>query len=381
MDSNEFRLTGRLIAPATYRILDTGVTVTKLMVACRTAGPPRLDVLELVVWDLGEETREAIAALKPGTLVEAAGRIERRFDVTDPERSSRVELVCDKSKLRFETAEGNAEVVLPVATGLENEPWEPVAGFKTVGEVIDQAMATVPKPLGSTLAADAEAFRAKLNEPDELADGTDPRWPLSWAEVTGDTVPADPERAFRAFALRRSTIEKCPSRSLLVSHYRSDGTCLHYTETGVIPPINEVVLDEAEALGQLRRSKRLIFEFVLEADSNVIFPDHVEFVDDLRDALPREWFSEVDPEGDWSIAQIRYLHRVELEATEPMELVREVGPVLVRRNTDGLAHGFGTVELVAAPHELADFIALNWDDETVNLLVEHGELPAAYRID
>lgn len=66
--------------------------------------------------------------------------------------------------------------------------------------------------------------------------------------------------------------------------------------------------------------------------------------------------------------------RVEIEAVEPMELLRNLSPVFVRQATAGIHHGFGTVELLGDEKDVVQFMNDNWDPDHVELVLMSGGL-------
>jgi single-stranded DNA-binding protein len=93
MDVNELVISGRLAAAPEYRVLESGSTMARLLVAVRSEDPhSRLDVLPVVWW----EPEEEFVAAPPGvgSRVSIAGSVQRRYWESADGRRSKLEVVA-----------------------------------------------------------------------------------------------------------------------------------------------------------------------------------------------------------------------------------------------------------------------------------------------
>lgn len=104
MDFNLVILAGRLAAPIDIRTPDGGPTSARLLLAVRSAHPVRVDVVPVVLADLGVRhdlaPEIATGALAPGATLWVAGSIERRFTDDEDGRRSRVEVLARHIEIR-----------------------------------------------------------------------------------------------------------------------------------------------------------------------------------------------------------------------------------------------------------------------------------------
>ena len=93
MDVNELVISGRLAAAPDYRVLESGSTMARLLVAVRSEEPhSRLDVLPVVWW----EPQGYFVAAPPGvgSRVSIAGSVQRRYWESADGRRSKIEVVA-----------------------------------------------------------------------------------------------------------------------------------------------------------------------------------------------------------------------------------------------------------------------------------------------
>ncbi len=99
MDLNLVVLSGRLAAPPEVRTFDSGTTLIRYLITCRSEEPRRrVDVLPVTLWDPAAELIERDDP--PGSPIWVAGAAQRRFWNADEGRRSRLEIVADQVCVR-----------------------------------------------------------------------------------------------------------------------------------------------------------------------------------------------------------------------------------------------------------------------------------------
>ena len=92
-DVNELVLNGRLAAAPDYRVLESGNTMARLLVAVRSEEPhSRLDVLPVVWWEPEDEF--VAAPPEVGSRLSITGSVQRRYWESADGRRSKVEVVA-----------------------------------------------------------------------------------------------------------------------------------------------------------------------------------------------------------------------------------------------------------------------------------------------
>lgn len=136
------------------------------------------------------------------------------------------------------------------------------------------------------------------------------------------------------------------------------------------------LLERPPSVGPTEKS--FLFEVVIANDSTSPTPTAQDVCNAMLEALPKEWYDmDID---DWQLVNINPWAVVELEATEPAQLIDRPGPVFVRMSAEGKGHGFPNVELAGPIPLVAELIETQWSEDQLNLVIDSGELPERFRI-